>query len=268
MRADPDPLALHISLSGREYRHIDDYSKHGHHKERAARGTSVTRASLVSAAVSANRSALWAQHPDDNTPSTANILAPSPEILDAFRMKSSEATISLATRSQRIADMDLEPIMFKLTQCSEGPGWAIEKAVKVSNDYRRFLVLSLRYSKSSIVPTKEIDTFWHCHILDTAKYAADCEFALGYFLHHFPYLGLRGEEDAQRLQEAFNETRALFQREFAEDFLASSYGSPSVTSETCQVSSCDAAQCTPEHTGDPISYARPSLKRLLEKKAA
>ena len=39
MRADPDPLALHIFLSRREYRRIDDHSKHGHHKERAARST-------------------------------------------------------------------------------------------------------------------------------------------------------------------------------------------------------------------------------------
>lgn len=183
-------------------------------------------------------------------------------------MKSSEATISLATRSQRIADMDLEPIMFKLTQCTEGPAWTIEKVVKVSDDYRRFLTLSLKYQNCSIVPTTEIDAFWHYHILDTAKYAADCEFALGYFLHHFPYLGLRGDDDALKLEEAFNKTRALFQREFAEDFSASSYGSPSVTSESCQVSSCDAAQCAPDHSGDPLSYARPSLKGLLEKKAA
>lgn len=39
MRADPDPLALHIFVSRREYRRVDDHSKHGHHKERAARGT-------------------------------------------------------------------------------------------------------------------------------------------------------------------------------------------------------------------------------------
>lgn len=183
-------------------------------------------------------------------------------------MKSSEASLSVDTRAQRIAELDLEPIMFKLTQCTEGPAWTIEKAVKVSNDYRRFLVLSLKYPNCSIVPTTDIDTFWHFHILDTAKYGADCEFAFGHFLHHFPYLGLRGEEDALRLREAFNETRALFQREFSEDFSASSYGAPSVTSENCQVSSCDAEQCMPEHSGDPLTNARPSLKGFLEKKAA
>lgn len=39
MRADPDPLALHIFLSRRDYRNIEDHSKHGHHKERSARST-------------------------------------------------------------------------------------------------------------------------------------------------------------------------------------------------------------------------------------
>ena len=41
------------------------------------------------------------------------------------------------------------------------------------------------------------------HILDTRKYAADCEAAFGHFVHHFPYLGLRGEEDTKALEAAF-----------------------------------------------------------------
>jgi hypothetical protein len=39
MRADSDPLALHIFVSRRTYRNIEDNSKHGHHKERVARST-------------------------------------------------------------------------------------------------------------------------------------------------------------------------------------------------------------------------------------
>src|SRR5262249_39319225 len=58
------------------------------------------------------------------------------------------------------------------------------------------------------------DRFWHMHILDTRKYAADCDAVFGHFLHHFPYLGLRGEEDAKALDAAFAQMQALLAREF------------------------------------------------------
>lgn len=45
------------------------------------------------------------------------------------------------------------------------------------------------------------------------KYAADCEAVFGYFLHHFPYVGLRGEEDlefhhivGERMRELYEQT--------------------------------------------------------------
>lgn len=37
-----------------------------------------------------------------------------------------------------------------------------------------------------LVPTRDIDTVWHYHILDTHKYASDCKVVFGYFLHHNP----------------------------------------------------------------------------------
>jgi len=67
-----------------------------------------------------------------------------------------------------------------------------------------------------MVPSKEVDAFWHAHILDTMKYAEDCEEIFGYFLHHFPYLGLRGGEDAARQEQADQETQRLYQQEFGE----------------------------------------------------
>ncbi len=67
------------------------------------------------------------------------------------------------------------------------------------------------------------------HILDTRKYAADCETTFGYFLHHFPYLGLRGEEDAQALQAAFLEMQRLTVEEF---------GEPAPSAPTCGGQGC------------------------------
>lgn len=38
----------------------------------------------------------------------------------------------------------------------------------------------------------------------------DCHDILGYYLHHFPYLGLRGNEDKQKADAAFSATRQKF----------------------------------------------------------
>jgi hypothetical protein len=38
----------------------------------------------------------------------------------------------------------------------------------------------------------------------------------GYFLHHFPYFGMRGEEDAANLRAASANMHAIYEREFGE----------------------------------------------------
>lgn len=34
--------------------------------------------------------------------------------------------------------------------------------------------------------TQRVDCVWHAHILHTKRYAQDCEWFFGYFLHHTP----------------------------------------------------------------------------------
>jgi hypothetical protein len=72
-----------------------------------------------------------------------------------------------------------------------------------------------------IAPSKDVDAFWHGHILDTMKYAEDCDQVFGYFLHHFPYFGMRGADDAAALSAAAEQMRALTEKEFGTEALAS-----------------------------------------------
>jgi hypothetical protein len=44
------------------------------------------------------------------------------------------------------------------------------------------------------------------HILDTAAYREDCDEIFGRFLDHFPYFGMRDEQDAQALEHAYADT--------------------------------------------------------------
>ncbi len=114
------------------------------------------------------------------------------------------------------SQLDLEPIVFSLTQRKEGPGWTLEKSRLLEKWYRRFLYLVFLYPNYGLVPTKELDTFWHTHILDTQKYMDDCQGLFGRYFHHFPYFGLRGEVDRRNLERAFEETDALYVKHFGE----------------------------------------------------
>lgn len=117
----------------------------------------------------------------------------------------------------RIQALDLEPIKFKLMDSEEGQGWSREYVDEMEVAYKRFLTLSVKYPEETIAPSKDVDKFWHGHILDTMKYADDCQDVFGYFLHHFPYFGMRGNEDAANLVAAGRRTNELYAHEFGAD---------------------------------------------------
>lgn len=115
-----------------------------------------------------------------------------------------------------IEALDLTLIKFKACRNEDGYGWSAGYADSMEVAYKRYLMLHARHPDLTLAPEQDVDRFWHMHILDTRKYAADCEATFGYFLHHFPYLGLRGEEDAKALQAAYLEMQRLSAEEFGE----------------------------------------------------
>lgn len=87
-----------------------------------------------------------------------------------------------------IAALDLTPIKRKLMAPS-GNAWSAEKADKIESEYRQFLYFMKMCPDKEAAPTAEVDRFWRIHIVETRRYAADCERALGFFLHRPPNLG-------------------------------------------------------------------------------
>ena len=114
----------------------------------------------------------------------------------------------------RIAAIDFSMVRLKLMDTEEGESWGVDYCDRVELEYRRYLTLSQQYPDKAVVPSKVVDTFWHFHILDTQAYADDCDRTFGYFLHHYPYFGMRGEEDASALGAAYDETLALYESHF------------------------------------------------------
>ena len=118
-----------------------------------------------------------------------------------------------------ISELDLDPIKVKLMHKESGEGWTLEKANVVAFEYRRFLYLMKKFPNEQTAPLVDIDIFWHYHILDTMKYAADCQAVFGYFLHHFPYIGLRGEDDEAAHQRIGARMKELYEETFGEPYI-------------------------------------------------
>ena len=119
-----------------------------------------------------------------------------------------------------IAALDLDPIKVKLMHAQSGEGWSREKADAVELEYRRFLFLMKKFPEAASAPLFDVDTFWHYHILDTLKYMEDCDAVFGHYLHHFPYLGLRGEDDEAAHELAGERMKELYEQTFGRDSFA------------------------------------------------
>jgi hypothetical protein len=157
---------------------------------------------------------------------------------------------------EQVQALDLEAIKFKLVFDPHGTPWSVEKVTQIEILYKRFLVLVGKHPDKYIVPfSEDVDTFWHYHILDTGKYSLDCTNIFGRFIHHFPYLGLRGAADAESLQKSFEESCSLYEQEFG------------VSLDSAMLSAgCTNCAPAPSCSGDPsptINQKRPSLKEYL-----
>lgn len=155
---------------------------------------------------------------------------------------------------RRVDELDLEPIVYKLTHPESGePSLALTRADADVELYRCFLKLCLLYPDVTMVPTTSIDHVWHTHMLDTSKYRADCNHVFGRFLDHFPYAGLRGEEDRHAWQQAFTRIRHLFCQHFGVDL-------GDLAASVCRIHD-DGSDCCAEPAA--TSGARPRPRRDL-----
>lgn len=134
--------------------------------------------------------------------------------------------------------LDLSPIKNKLMHQASGEGWTEVRTNAVETEYRRFLFLMKKYPNEIAAPSVDVDTFWHYHILDTQKYARDCHALFGFFLHHYPYLGMGDADDAQAQAQAGTRMHTLYQAEFGQapamtHAFCASPGRPDTTAAFC-----------------------------------
>ncbi|MES2015664.1 MAG: hypothetical protein V4484_04150 [Pseudomonadota bacterium] len=144
-----------------------------------------------------------------------------------------------------IAELDLEPVKTKLMHVASGEGWSRSKVDALDVEYRRFLYLMHAFPNEETAPTVDVDTFWHYHILDTAKYALDCENTFGYFLHHYPYVGLETDAVDGAGERGGDRMRELYEQTFGEEYIrAEAYGAAAAQAAYCMLRpGAQAAYC-------------------------
>lgn len=163
--------------------------------------------------------------------------------------------VTAEERLGRIDALDLEPVVYKLMHPEPGAdALSLAQADRDVAMYRYFWKLCLLEPGATLVPSRELDNVWHTHMLDTAKYRADCDWVFGSFLDHFPYFGFRGVDDRLAWQQGFVSTRQLFRDHFGIDIV----GQPAA-------SACSAhggvADCCIGCTKPPPSEVRPRPDR-------
>lgn len=114
---------------------------------------------------------------------------------------------------QAIDALDFAKIKAKLLH-GKSTHWSPESLVEAEAGYRRFLKLAAKYPDAPVVPSEQVDAFWHAHIVDTRRYASDCQRIFGHVLHHDPYVGIDGPQDEARLRALAEASAWLGAREF------------------------------------------------------
>ena len=116
--------------------------------------------------------------------------------------------------------------------------WTAERADIAQAEYVRFLTLLQKKPGFTLVPwldtrgRDDLDQFWHQHILDTAKYAADCQALFGRMIHHNPHVPRGSEQE--------NEAAAKTRRLYARTFESGMYGTDADPADYSGCSACGA----------------------------
>lgn len=95
--------------------------------------------------------------------------------------------------------------------------WGREKRETAFGRYVKWLQLKMRHPKVRLAPTRDIDEFWHLHMLSPVAYYRDCMRAFGYVLDHDGGFG-KAPDELPLLQNVFTNTAILWETAYGEPY--------------------------------------------------
>lgn len=165
-----------------------------------------------------------------------------------------------------IEALDLDSVKARLMQQESGEGWPRSRADAVEFEYRRFLYLMMKFPDQQVAPLLDVDVFWHYHILDTMKYAADCARTFGYFLHHRPHSGPVSTSDIADHHRSGARMQALYETTFGDAYFHQD-NTQAETAAWCTPATRATAWCTPARA-DAAAASAPAWCTLATQQAA
>lgn len=95
--------------------------------------------------------------------------------------------------------------------------WTREMRNRSHERYLRWLRLKQLHPTARLAPTRDIDFFWHLHMLAPVAYHRDCMRLFGKILDHDGGFG-KGPGELPRLREVFLATAQLWERTYGEPY--------------------------------------------------
>lgn len=95
--------------------------------------------------------------------------------------------------------------------------WSEDQRQRSLKRYERWLQLKLRHPKARLAPTRDIDMFWHLHMLSPVAYYRDCMRMFGRILDHDGGFGT-GPGELPQLQAVFTSTAYLWEAAYGEAY--------------------------------------------------
>ncbi len=122
----------------------------------------------------------------------------------------------LRWRAQNVVSVDLVAASYRSTGFPQD--WTREKRETEAARYEQFLVLAAKHPGKRATPTREIDEFWHLHMLHPVAYHEDCQRLFGRVFDHDGGFGT-GPGELPVLKTAFREFAARWQDEYGAPYV-------------------------------------------------
>src|SRR6266436_3818628 len=124
-------------------------------------------------------------------------------------------TGSAASKETRMISADLIRASYRSDDFPKD--WNEEQRARSLDRYERWLKLKQLHPKQRLAPTRDIDLFWHLHMLAPVAYHRDCMANFGHILDHDGGFG-KAEGEAVKLREVFLATGALWEQTYGEPY--------------------------------------------------
>jgi hypothetical protein len=169
---------------------------------------------------------------------------------------------------EAISALNLESVKLRLMDEELSEGWSRDYADSIEVAYKHYLTMLVKHQDDAqdIMLSKDVDEFWHTHILQTEKYTKDCMTVFGAYLHHNPHIGKRTAEDMAKREALAAKTRRLYEQEFGPgDHAARAWSGAVIKAQHAAYSSAsvlaqDAAYSSAKIRAGASAYSSASIK--------